>query len=684
MAANKMRSFFLSLYTLERQGVHSMCTWSLHRQGKYCMIDVFSRTTSIIDDLVPHGFPSPRKEKKMSNVWKAAHTPLFLTGRPVFARNTTAGITTMLLRSSNRRQAGAQAPRRRRRAVKVVVVEKTPMERAIGKLRPHKARGWSDSNANLLTRARASGSGSTEFQYSKNDELNLEIVQAARVGTSGSMQKRLVADEHDDFADTLRAAAHAFVVEKSCAGNNINAMYVYTIMVSKCTHAVVAFRERAPVGFALLDKSHARQTELLLLCAAASAQGTGKVLLGVVSDEAQVARRKVTLSAVASVMSYYAANGFALGENCNAPLQLQNGKLVTTRLKRDKDGKYNYTPIAPLITELHHKKLAPNKNGVCGKSDATFEQLTKADCILDGYRMLKCPSRRDAAQVKARVSAAREERTTAKAEKAKAEKEKAEKAERAEEANVAKRANAAKAKAEAAKAEAAKAVAEAVAEAERAKVAKAAAARPEAVAKAAAARPEAVAKAHAAKALPRQSHAVGHKKPQFVSKRELLAPTADGANERWRRRSRDGTTAVVSRVQLVAELEKKRAARERRTTLEKHGREERRRLRGKCASATAVRAERNGNGRVCSGNRVYGNHLRLSAAELKAKEAAYALARQQGLAKRERLPGKCASARAVRASPDANLRVCSGSHVYGNHLRLTTTQLREKENKHVL
>ena len=204
------------------------------------------------------------------------------------------------------------------------------------------------------------------------------------------------------------------------------------------------------------------------------------------------------------------------------------------------------------------------------------------------------------------------------------------------------------------------------------------------MAKAAAARPEAVAKAHAAKALPRQSHAVGHKKPQFVSKRELLAPTADGANERWRRRSRDGTTAVVSRVQLVAELEKKRAARERRTTLEKHGREERRRLRGKCASATAVRAERNGNGRVCSGNRVYGNHLRLSAAELKAKEAAYALARQQGLAKRERLPGKCASARAVRASPDANLRVCSGSHVYGNHLRLTTTQLREKENKHVL
>lgn len=85
---------------------------------------------------------------------------------------------------------------------------------------------------------------------------------------------------------------------------------------------------------------------------------------------------------------------------------------------------------------------------------------------------------------------------------------------------------------------------------------------------------------------------------------------------------------------------------------------------------------------MCSGSRVNGNYLRLAAADLEAKETAYALACQQGLAKRERLPGKCVSAKAVRASPDANLRACS--HVYGKHLRLTIIQLRKKENKHAL
>ena len=152
-----------------------------------------------------------------------------------------------------------------------------------------------------------------------------------------------------------------------------------------------------PLGF-VLARRDPKGSDNFYIDVICSVVGHGLVLLKYFHAFARTkGARSVTLSSLPSVLAYYTKFGYQFRKSCDAgTVVVDLPETITTYLRETKQrpvttsNVYEIEPYMDFMEVLHAQGFGVKKEGECGKSHVSKDEIKAKDCGGDGYTMMKC------------------------------------------------------------------------------------------------------------------------------------------------------------------------------------------------------------------------------------------------------------------------------------------------------
>ena len=188
----------------------------------------------------------------------------------------------------------------------------------------------------------------------------------------------------DLFLKAVRGIAKKYCLQK---GIGVAPTYANRYAREEADFILVGTVDKVPLAF-ILAKHEPSSLYLAVVC---GAQGTGRTIMDKFLAIADAMRLNVSLSAMPSVLSYYAKFDFAFRKSCDESAEIVDASSIAGKKPPMNLGDIAADPhFGPILVELQKRGFNVMKDGQCAKKRLSASAIIQHHCEDDGYTMFRC------------------------------------------------------------------------------------------------------------------------------------------------------------------------------------------------------------------------------------------------------------------------------------------------------